>query len=110
MKKKPFYLRSTPDLLHATNTPLAEEEDVSFDDSPHNGEDRVTELPPTAKLQHLGKARPKRVKKHAPSRGAVITHSANSSYITDSSIDEGVDAFYVVSVMSWSKPRPGLLF
>lgn len=57
----------------------------------------MTELPPTAKLQHLGKARPKRAKKHAPTRGAVITHSANSSYVTDSSIDEGVDAFYVVS-------------
>jgi len=82
--------------LHATSTPLAEEEGSSFNDSPN--EDRVTDLPQPAKLQHLGKARPKRVKKYAPSRGAAITHSANNSFITDSSIDEGVDAFYVVSL------------
>lgn len=76
---------------------MAEEDDISFNDSSLNGEDRVTDLPPSSVLQHLGKARPKRPKKHAPSRGAVVPQSANSSYITDSSIDEGVDAFYPVS-------------
>ena len=35
-------------------------------------EDNVPELPASTALQHLGKARPKRAKKHAPSRGAVI--------------------------------------
>ena len=35
-------------------------------------EDSVPELPSSTALQHLGKARPKRAKKHAPSRGAVV--------------------------------------
>ena len=34
-------------------------------------EDTVPELPSSTTLQHLGKARPKRTKKHAPSRGAI---------------------------------------
>ena len=34
-------------------------------------EDTVPELPASTALQHLGKARPKRTKKHAPSRGAI---------------------------------------
>ena len=38
----------------------------------YNSEDTVPELPASTALQHLGKARPKRVKKHAPSRGAVV--------------------------------------
>ena len=40
--------------------------------SNYNSEDTVTELPSSTALQHLGKARPKRAKKHAPSRGAVV--------------------------------------
>ena len=35
--------------------------------------DAVPELPSSAALQHLGKARPKRSKRHAPSRGAVVS-------------------------------------
>ena len=38
----------------------------------YNSEDTVPELPSSTALQHLGKARPKRAKKHAPSRGAVV--------------------------------------
>ena len=37
-----------------------------------NSEDTVPELPSSTALQHLAKARPKRTKKHAPSRGAVV--------------------------------------
>lgn len=36
-------------------------------------------------LTHLGKARPKRPKKHAPSRGAVVSASPASSPVTDTS-------------------------
>ena len=38
----------------------------------YNSEDTVAELPSSTALQHLGKARPKRIKKHAPGRGAVL--------------------------------------
>jgi hypothetical protein len=97
--------RSTPDLLFATSTPGGEEEDQSFESSLNGGEDRVTDLPPSSVLQHLGKARPKRPKKHAPSRGAVVvlpaaSSSANTSNVNDSSIDDGVDAFYPASFNS----------
>ena len=38
-----------------------------------NNEDNVPELPSSSALQHLGKARPRRSKRHAPSRGSVVT-------------------------------------
>ena len=81
---------------------MAEEEDLSFNDSSLNGgEDRVTDLPPSSVLQHLGKARPKRPKKHAPSRGAVaVLPPLSTSNVNDSSIDDGVDAFYPTSFNS----------
>ena len=100
--------RSTPDLLYATSTPMAEEEDLSFNESSLNWtEDRVTDLPPSSVLQHLGKARPKRAKKHAPSRGAVAvlpqtttTSGSTLANNNDSSVDDGVDSFYPVSFNS----------
>lgn len=80
--------RSTPPDLLTTSTPI-------------NGEgveeDTVPDLPATAVLQHLGKARPKRAKKYAPSRGAVVRGGSNdstSSLTPDTSIDDGVDRFY----------------
>jgi hypothetical protein len=85
------------------STPMGEEDELSFNEASLNGtEDQVTDLPPSSVLQHLGKARPKRPKKHAPSRGAVVlsSSSANNSYVNDSSIDDGVDAFYPASFNS----------
>lgn len=52
--------------------------------------DVVPELPTTSALQHLGKARPKRAKRHAPSRGAVVT----SSPATDQGDGEDISKFY----------------
>ena len=96
-----MYFRSTPDLLFST---MGDEEDISLNESSLNGgEDRVTDLPPSSVLQHLGKARPKRPKKPAPSRGAVVASasaSANNSNVNDSSIDDGVEAFYPASFNS----------
>jgi hypothetical protein len=62
-------------------------------------------------LQHLGKARPKRAKKHAPSRGAVVvpgpSSSSTPSVTNDTSIDDGVDAFYPASFNSSGFSSPG---
>jgi Ran GTPase-activating protein (RanGAP) involved in mRNA processing and transport len=41
--------------------------------------DTVPELPSSTALQHLGKARPKRSKRHAPSRGAVVSMQIDKS-------------------------------
>ena len=91
-------------MLFSSSTPMCDDEDLSLNDSSINGgEDRVTDLPPSSVLQHLGKARPKRPKKHAPSRGAVAASasaSANNSNANDTSIDDGVDAFYPASFNS----------
>lgn len=63
----------------ATSTPNPDSSNSMFlngsdvDNSAYgNSEDTVPELPSSTALQHLGKARPKRAKKHAPSRGAVV--------------------------------------
>ncbi len=53
-------------------------------------EDTVPELPSTSALQHLGKARPKRPKRHAPSRGAVV----QQQYKADDDDDGGLTRFY----------------
>ena len=54
--------------------------------------DTVPELPSSTALTHLGKARPKRPKKHAPTRGAVVSRPVGNDQ--DSSVDEGMDKFY----------------
>ncbi|QQP32282.1 Uncharacterized protein FKW44_024177, partial [Caligus rogercresseyi] len=53
-------------------------------------EDSVPELPSVSALQHLGKGRPKRPKKHAPTRGTIQIQEESSS----SSIHEGLDKFF----------------
>ncbi len=82
---------STPDLLNAmTSTPNAS---LNLNGSEL---DTVPELPAASSttsgsgLQHLGKARPKRPKKHAPTRGTTVTRSTTA----DDSFDEGMDKFY----------------
>ena len=63
----------------ATSTPNPDSSNSMFlngsdanNSANYNSEDTVPELPSSTALQHLGKARPKRAKKHAPSRGAVV--------------------------------------
>lgn len=80
---------SAPDLL-ASSKPRA------------NGtieEDTVPELPSTTVLQHLGKARPKRAKRHAPSRGAIVQHNTS----TDGE-DDGLSKFYTSSANASLSP------
>ncbi len=66
-------------------------EEVSANDEKaptRNGEDdTVPELPAATALQHLGKARPKRAKRHAPTRGAVVPQSSDEH-------DEAIARFY----------------
>ena len=79
--------KQTPDVVgssmfyspSATSTPNPDSSNSTFlngsdadNSTNHNSEDTVPELPSSTALQHLGKARPKRAKKHAPSRGAVV--------------------------------------
>ncbi|XP_040574812.1 F-actin-uncapping protein LRRC16A isoform X1 [Lepeophtheirus salmonis] len=80
-------LRHTPDIL-SSNT-IQEE-------------DSVPELPSVSALQHLGKARPKRPKKYAPSRGAIVTHHSSTSSVNafasnDESFNDGFDKFFYSS-------------
>ena len=64
--------------------------------------DTVPELPSASALTHLGKARPKRPKKHAPTRGTVMSRPNE-----DSSFDEGMDKFYTSSANnSFSPGKP----
>lgn len=83
---------STPDILTSSKTSTEE--------------DTVPELPSVTALQHLGKARPKRPKKHAPTRGAVVQREGED-------IHEGLDKFFTspkpaspVSTPSSPSPRP----
>ena len=77
---------ASPDLL--TSTPKAN----GGANSSSEVVDTVPELPSSTALTHLGKARPKRPKKHAPTRGAVAAR--NNPVDQDSSVDEGMDKFY----------------
>lgn len=61
--------------------------------------DTVPELPSATALTHLGKARPKRPKKHAPTRGTVIARPSE-----DSSFDEGMEKFYTSSANNSFSP------
>lgn len=61
--------------------------------------DTVPELPSATALTHLGKARPKRPKKHAPTRGTVVTRPSD-----DSSFDEGMEKFYSSSANNSFSP------
>ena len=76
----------SPDLL--TSTPKA---NGGASNSSAEIVDTVPELPSSTALTHLGKARPKRPKKHAPTRGAVVSRPVTDQ---DSSVDEGMDKFY----------------
>ena len=77
----------SPDLL--TSTPKAN----GASNSSSEIVDTVPELPSSTALTHLGKARPKRPKKHAPTRGAVVSRPVGGND-QDSSVDEGMDKFY----------------
>ena len=61
--------------------------------------DTVPELPSASALTHLAKARPKRPKKHAPTRGTVLARPSE-----ESSFDEGVDKFYTSSANNSFSP------
>merc|ERR1719222_1182995 len=76
-----------PDLLtHTSRTDL--EQSIEEEDS-------VPELPEIPALQHLAKARPKRPKKHAATRGVTKTAEVDSE-----DIKEGLDNFFSKSVTS----------
>ena len=64
-------------------------------------EDAVPELPSSTALQHLGKARPKRSKRHAPSRGAVVSVQLADGVKVDEA-DEAVAKFYTSPNSSFS--------
>ena len=83
----------SPDLL--TSTPKANGSNTSSEVV-----DTVPELPSSTALTHLGKARPKRPKKHAPTRGTVVSRPVDQ----DSSLDEGMDKFYNNSFSPSSSP------
>ena len=77
-----------PDLLNSS-TVLTSTPNTSFLSNGGGGssEDTVPDLPSTSALTHLGKARPKRPKKHAPTRGTIVSRPSEE-------IDEGIDRFY----------------
>merc|ERR1719410_2806020 len=78
-----------PDLLtHTSRTDL--EQSIEEEDS-------VPELPEIPALQHLAKARPKRPKKHAATRGVTKAHTAEAE---SEDIKEGLDNFFSKSVTS----------
>ena len=59
----------------------------------------MPELPSASALTHLGKSRPKRPKKHAPTRGQVMSRPNE-----ESSFDEGMDKFYTSSANNSFSP------
>ena len=71
---------------------------ISSSDS-QKEEDAVPELPSSSALQHLGKARPKRSKRHAPSRGAVVSVQLEGGKVDE---DEAVTKFYTSPNSSFS--------
>merc|ERR1719346_464674 len=78
-----------PDLLtHTSRTDLEQ----SIEE-----EDTVSELPEIPALQHLAKARPKRPKKHAATRGVT---KAQTTEVDSEDIKEGLDNFFSKSVTS----------
>ena len=82
----PDSIRVTPDVIgssmfyspSSTSTPIRDTSNSlllngsDIDHGANHSDDMVPELPSSTALQHLGKARPKRTKKHAPSRGTVV--------------------------------------
>ena len=62
--------------------------------------DTVPELPSASALTHLAKARPKRPKKHAPTRGTVVSRPNDS----ENSFDEGMERFYTSSANNSFSP------
>ena len=80
LRPKSVVDKESPDLVSSSRTPTGD----GGLGAVH--EDKVPELPSSAALQHLGKARPKRPKRHAPSRGAVV-----SAVHTESSPGNNVD-------------------
>ena len=91
-------MTSTPNI----NTPSSIQA-AGFNGATSEIVDTVPELPSASALTHLGKARPKRPKKHAPTRGTVMSRPNE-----DSSFDEGMDKFYTSSANN--SFSPGKLF
>ena len=86
----------------ASNTPSVSIQTAAFNGVASEIVDTVPELPSASALTHLGKARPKRPKKHAPTRGTVMSRPNE-----DSSFDEGMDKFYTSSANnSFSPGKP----
>jgi len=86
----------------ASNTPSASIQtaaSAAFNGVASEIVDTVPELPSASALTHLGKARPKRPKKHAPTRGTVMSRPNE-----DSSFDEGMDKFYTSSANNSFSP------
>jgi len=67
-------------------------------------EDSVPDLPSTTSLQHLGKARPRRAKRHAPSRGAVVGRQPSDGDGGEENDDGGLSRFYSSSANSSFSP------
>merc|ERR1712223_211715 len=92
----------TPDLVMTStpniNTPASIQAAAAFNGA-SEVVDTVPELPSASALTHLGKARPKRPKKHAPTRGQVMSRPNE-----DSSFDEGMDKFYTSSANNSFSP------
>ena len=91
---------AAPDLLNSsavmTSTPNTSA--TLNGDGGLSSEDTVPDLPSTTALTHLGKARPKRPKKHAPTRGTVVSRPSED-------IDEGMDKFYTSNNSSTFSPN-----
>jgi hypothetical protein len=91
----------TPDLLNTSLMTSTPNTSSAFNGGGNNSEivDTVPDLPTVSVLNHLGKARPKRPKKHAPTRGQVLSRpNESSTYVTEVSFDEGMDRY--VSICS----------
>ena len=90
---------STPDLLNSSTLVTSTPNTSSLNGG---SEDTVPDLPSTSALTHLGKARPKRPKKHAPTRGTIVSRPSDE-------LDEGIDKFYTSGNSSFSPgSSPGI--
>lgn len=89
-------MTSTPNSYYNTPTSI---QVAAFNGASSEVVDTVPELPSASALTHLGKARPKRPKKHAPTRGTVMSRPNE-----DSSFDEGMDKFYTSSANNSFSP------
>jgi hypothetical protein len=88
-KRKSAHGRKLRPKSAATNADARDRDDEDEEEAaePVGFEDTVSDLPSTNLLRHLGKARPRRAKSHAPSRGAVASPANVSVDDADSSID-----------------------